>query len=511
MNCPNCGRELRPNAKFCPGCGQPVKKPAPSPQPSAWSPPMPQPSAQAWMPPKTAQQPISSWAPPKKTRSRRRLLLVGCGAVLTLAVLGIAGWFLAQRLLGSGQEYIVYALTDGYQYQHKALRVVRPNGDDDRLLVKANDESYIELTYEHPEFGWTALAPDGGHLYYTLVDAEGYKRLCLVELKSGTPITLTTAGRIDDYVSPPQFSPNSRHLAYTYHQEYDNPPVLYVCAVSNMEKQTEIVQASILDYFADGRLLYADNSGDDDWLQLYKADGDGSRAQLLTTVSSYDFRAAFAAPHGDRIAWSSEALYLAQSDGSQQQEIDRFVENGWGFFSPDGQMLLVYNYDDKPQGDLYVYHISDGRRVSLADDEFFDFTDSAIFSSDSTQVVFHYGHDQGPQTLSVAPTAGGAPIKLDSGADGYYYDFTPDGDHVVFIAGEHNSTLFAVSSQGGAPFRLDGNVERFTISPDSERIAYTALNAANDRYALYTVALDGSDRQRVIEQEQPIEVLYWVE
>ena len=73
--------------------------------------------------------------------------------------------------------------------------------------------------------------------------------------------------------------------------------------------------------------------------------------------------------------------------------------------------------------------------------------------------------------------------------------WSPDSQQLAFVKREGVTALYTVAVEGGAPQRLSDAVSGPSWSPDGTRIAFAKPDS--DEVALYTIAADGSDAQRV--------------
>lgn len=144
----------------------------------------------------------------------------------------------------------------------------------------------------------------------------------------------------------------------------------------------------------DGRIVFQDDAADPgNSRDLYVVDADGGGLTDLTPATSDDLTAA-AAPHGGRLAFSSNRdggyhLYV-QTGGAAPQEIT----NGDGFdfqpnWSPSGNDLVFIHVDPSfSNGDVYVVH-ANGTGLHRLTDTPGRFETEPVWSPDGTKVAFH--------------------------------------------------------------------------------------------------------------------------
>jgi serine/threonine protein kinase/Tol biopolymer transport system component len=108
--------------------------------------------------------------------------------------------------------------------------------------------------------------------------------------------------------------------------------------------------------------------------------------------------------------------------------------------------------------------------------------------------------DHGQQSLWLQQLAGGQTLRLVAEQPVAYWGhtFSPDGNAIFYGMkgpGEPRGALFSISTLGGAPRRLLGDVDSsVTFSPDGRRIAFLRLrHPSAEESALMVAGADGSD------------------
>jgi Tol biopolymer transport system component len=139
---------------------------------------------------------------------------------------------------------------------------------------------------------------------------------------------------------------------------------------------------------------------------------------------------------------------------------------------------------------------------------FGDVTSSFQFSPDGRTVVYQADQEtDGVVNLYSVLVEGGAPVQLNpllpSGRSVANFQISPDGSRVVYTADQdldNVTELYSVPIGGPAwagvklnsSLVLNGNVQTFGISPDSQRVVYLADQQTDGIVELYRVPLDGS-------------------
>ncbi|HYN41981.1 MAG TPA: protein kinase, partial [Thermoanaerobaculia bacterium] len=124
---------------------------------------------------------------------------------------------------------------------------------------------------------------------------------------------------------------------------------------------------------------------------------------------------------------------------------------------------------------------------------------SASVSPDGRYVVY-VESDQGLQSLWLQQLAGGQTLRLVTDQPVAYWGhaFTPDGNAIYFSHrsdAEPRGALFSISTLGGAPRRLLGDIDStVTFSPDGRRIAFVRLRYPTaEETSLVVADADGSN------------------
>ncbi len=124
---------------------------------------------------------------------------------------------------------------------------------------------------------------------------------------------------------------------------------------------------------------------------------------------------------------------------------------------------------------------------------------SAAVSPDGRYVVY-VESDQGLQSLWLQQVAGGQTLRLVADQPVAYWGhaFTPDGNAIYFAHrsdAEPRGALFSISTLGGAPRRLLGDIDStVTFSPDGRQIAFVRLqHPTAEETSLVVAGADGSN------------------
>jgi hypothetical protein len=210
----------------------------------------------------------------------------------------------------------------------------------------------------------------------------------------------------------------------------------------------------------------------------------------------------------DDTLWPNHCgLFVVPIQGGSQIELDA-AEEGVDLqkimISGDGQnvfFVFIPMPSDRPQV-LYRVPIGGGARVAISGE--IEGALSYDLTPDNAHIVFLEDLDTGPARL-VRSDLNGTEALL---ANGMIHEFrlTPDGTHVIYSETTASGVeLFSIPIGGGSPVPLNGlmvdggNVSGFAITPDSRFVVYTADETVDEMTLLFQVPVDGSsDRIHLI-------------
>jgi Tol biopolymer transport system component len=176
-------------------------------------------------------------------------------------------------------------------------------------------------------------------------------------------------------------------------------------------------------------------------------------------------------PDGSRIVYSvdGQGIWTVNGDGTGLTQVSTL--GGWATFTPDGTHLVYAcdHADCPPTNGLFLMEAD--------------------------------GSDAPGVRLTTTPFTGGGDVNSEGGGD-VNPAVSPDGTTVTFVRQKEEGSfqaLFAVDIDGTNPRRLVpyrlNVLNKHDWSPDGRRLVFTGI--VDDRVNVYTVAPDGSHRERL--------------
>lgn len=170
----------------------------------------------------------------------------------------------------------------------------------------------------------------------------------------------------------------------------------------------------------------------------------------------------------------SQDLWAWPVDGGSPRRLtDREGEEWWPSWSPDGNRVVFYTTWDDAMTDVWTAESVTGRLRQVTDLPVEDFCPAWSPRGDRLAFLSDRASKSG---LWVAGPDGDEPMPVATeGRVGANFDWTPDGDGIIFAYGKAKTRLFAQPIGGGDPVALtDGlrNVDEARMSPDGRFIAF---------------------------------------
>jgi Tol biopolymer transport system component len=283
-----------------------------------------------------------------------------------------------------------------------------------------------------------------------------------------------------------------------------------------------------------------DDSSFDLWLA--KADGTSGAVRLTGPQSAPDPDGCFDVCLAEAPDWSPDGrvffdsswapfihIWSIKPDGSDaRQETFSAGFDGYVSVSPAGGMV-AYDYSDNEDPGLsgiYLAPIGGGPPVRLSTGPRRGFDTNPDISPDGTQVVFQRLERSGcpakgcggrgetgftSQVMVVGADGSGLHTVLSGGRVWGDPHFSPDGSLILASSYWENrgrsrgpgSSLYTVRPDGSNMTRLTPSKDEVSFasdwSPDGSRIVFTHYRFGDDHFQIRTIAVDGSDPQKVVD------------
>jgi serine/threonine protein kinase/Tol biopolymer transport system component len=166
--------------------------------------------------------------------------------------------------------------------------------------------------------------------------------------------------------------------------------------------------------------------------------------------------------------------------------------------SPDGANVALTHMSAGGEvsagGGVWVTRLTDGttRRLTLELR-----AGGPIWSSDASRILFQWARGAKESAVSIQDARGSGPAKLVGPIGGLVWDWSPDGQRIVF-GRDRPMDLWILPVAGGdaVPFaRSPFNKTQAQISPDGRWIVYTSLDTGHDEVYVDSFPIAGNRRQ----------------
>ena len=161
--------------------------------------------------------------------------------------------------------------------------------------------------------------------------------------------------------------------------------------------------------------------------------------------------------------------------------------------APDGAYVAMAH--GSTGGEVWVTRLADGttRRLTLEPG-----AGKPIWSSDASQILFQWARGANDGAVSIQDARGNGAARLVGAMAGLVWDWSPDGQRIVFGRGRPMDLWLQSVDAGGdpVPFARSGfNKTQAQVSPDGRWIAYTSLDTGHDEVYVDSFPMAGNRRQ----------------
>ena len=120
-----------------------------------------------------------------------------------------------------------------------------------------------------------------------------------------------------------------------------------------------------------------------------------------------------------------------------------------------------------------------------------------MWSSDSSRILFQWARGATESAVSIQDARGSGSTTLVGAMPGRIWDWSPDGQRIVFGSGRPMDLwILPVAGGDAVPFaRSPFNKTQAQVSPDGRWIAYTSLDTSHDEVYVDSFPIAGNRRQ----------------
>ncbi|MCH8531109.1 MAG: hypothetical protein LAT65_09655 [Saccharospirillum sp.] len=437
-------------------------------------------------------------------------------------------------------EIISYELSP--DKRHIAFRAKEQEPKTDLYLYTFNDGNppvkATTVTNEFQTVQSFKWSPDSKRVAYRLNDTDAGRFELYSVLANGTGNVRLNGALIGGGTVRPEYewAPDGHRIAYRASQDTLGRNELYTSLPDGKDNQkvSELTAFGNVEAFAwspdSSQLLYVADQDTDGIREVYTTAADEADSVKIngSLAASGFVREAHWAPNGQRIAYRADQdvferveLYTSQPDGSNNIRVSgTMTPNGdvsniikW---APDSS-AIAYTADqiDDTKLELFLSRPdSSTGNIRLNGDLAGEFVINFYWSPDSRHLAYQAYEDSDSvlelYLVDLVDMANPAVQKAhpdypDSSAGAFSVFWSPDSQHLAFIADANASglyELFRVRPDGTEHQKVNDDPPNSFIptaswSPDSQRIAYMADKTTASQFDLYSAAIDGSPSVRV--------------
>ena len=296
-----------------------------------------------------------------------------------------------------------------------------------------------------PTSAWPCFLPDGHHFIFQATAANGARGVYVGSLDSETT-KLVMPGDFGAVFAPPDYLISSRGEGLVFAQHFD---------LTRLEVAGEPfpVAEGVWSFRPAARVSVSATGG--------------VLAYINASLSNTE------------LAWfdrSGRPLGTVGEPGPYGGQSPRISPDGANVaLASAGSMGGVVSAGDG----VWVTRLADGAKRRLLEPT----AGRPIWSSDASRILFEWAPRANERAVSIEDARGSGPTKLLGPIAGVVYDWSPDGQRIVFGKGNNPMDLWIQPVAGGdaVPFaRSQFNKTQAQISPDGRWIAYTSLDTGRD-------------------------------
>lgn len=348
---------------------------------------------------------------------------------------------------------------DSYFSSYKLYEATNPDMTDAALIFETSD---VEMTdYIREDIDLDRL------LYYKVITTDSEQSQMSSSVVSGSSYPLII------------FNGKNSINSITYDGDWKRTLLNGNDQIGKIEasRQGEIIAFIATSYITSPSTLYAmDKFGE-------------NRIEVVRQINNFNISS-----DGIRITFShsnSNRIYTVNSDGSDLQKISEETEGTENdpVFSPN-TLKIAFGYINNDSSNIYIMNSDGTNRKKLTED---GRGSTPVFSTAGDQLLYGSGdfYNHFFDKLFIVDTDGqNATLLLDSFGSINYYQFTPDGQKVVFSNYKEGIQGIWIMNKDGSDLTSltsDGSSLKPIVSPDGKKILFM------NNYGLIIMDIDGSN------------------
>lgn len=295
--------------------------------------------------------------------------------------------------------------------------------------------------------------------------------------------------------------------------EQDNPRTVTVTAGNTVSTQFEVMcQAE-----TKPQIIF-EGRGENEKLEIYATDSDGSRLLNLTDHPAKDENPVWS-PDGSKIAFESDRaeqyvtdIYVMDADGSNPVRLTSSGENDFSpAWSPSGNKIAFVSQRNGST-DIYVMNADGTNQTRVTNSNGRD--DQPLWSPNGSHIVFRSNRD-GNKEIYVMDSDGSNEERLTNhGLQDCCADWSPDGNNIVYTSFRDGNPgdyeIYRMNTDGSDKINLSDHTDEDrspVYSPDGTKIAF--IPDRDGSTELYVMNEEGSNQTRLTTDRIVVGVPAW--